>query len=278
MGGDATDNTVRGLLTGTFHIKGDYPQYIDIDPVTMVKGRFINEIDILEKRKVCVIGERVVESMFDKEEEPLGQYLRVSGVYYQVIGVLHPETEVNFSGRKEESIFLPFTTLQQTFNYGDRVHFFAVTAKKGVPVSKLENKIKEIVKKRHDIAPDDMQAFMSFNVEKQFIQMKMLFGGIRLLTWIVGIGTLLAGVIGVSNIMLVVVRERTKEIGIRRAIGATPRNVTSQIFQESILLTTIAGYIGLLLGFGLLEIISMILEKAKETNEGIFLSHPEITF
>jgi len=270
------DNTVRDNRTGAFNITGDYPVYTKIDPVTMVKGRWINEIDMRNKRKVCVIGEKVEESMFDKDENPIGKYLKVSGVYFQVIGVLKPETRVNINGRKEETIFLPFTTMQQAYNYGNEVHLIAVTSKKGVSVSSLEDQITTIIKKRHYIAPKDDQAIRSVNIEKQFQQMNGLFLGISILTWIVGIGTLMAGVIGVSNIMLVIVKERTREIGIQRALGATPKTIISQIVLESVVLTTLAGYIGLSLGVGLLELISNILEKMNSGGDGMFYKDPTV--
>lgn len=270
------DNTVRDNRTGAFNIVGDYPVYTKIDPVTMVKGRWINEIDIRDKRKVCVIGEKVEESMFDKDENPVGKYLKVSGVYFQVIGVLRPETRVNFNGRKEETIFLPFTTMQQAYNYGNEVHLIAVTSKKGVSVSSLEDQITTIIKKRHYIAPNDDQALRSVNIEKQFKQMSGLFLGISILTWIVGIGTLMAGVIGVSNIMLVIVKERTREIGIQRALGATPKTIISQIVLESVVLTTLAGYIGLSLGVGLLELISNVLAKMNSSGDGMFYKDPTV--
>jgi putative ABC transport system permease protein len=270
-------NTVRGLKNGAFNIKGDYPEYVEIDPVTIEKGRWINQIDILEKRKVCAIGTKVFETMFEPGENPLGQYLKISGVYYQVIGVIKPETRVNINGRTEESVFIPFTTMQQTYNMGNDVHFLAITSIPGVPVSVVEDKVKDIIKKRHSISPTDTQAINSVNIEKQFLQMRGLFLGISILTWIVGIGTLMAGVIGVSNIMLVIVKERTKEIGVQRALGARPGTIISQIMLESVALTTIAGYIGLSLGVGLLELINRILESQPKSSDEVFFRHPEIS-
>ena len=271
------DNTIRGKKSGAFNITGDYPEFLIIDPWTPVKGRLLNEIDIMQSRKVCIIGERVVEVMFDKDEDPIGEYLKINGVYYQVVGVVHPETRVNFNGRrKEESIMIPFTTMQKTYNMGDVVHFFAVTSKPGVPVSKVEDRLKELLKARHHVAPDDRQAVGSFNIEVEWKKYMGLFTGIQILTWIVGIGTLLAGVIGVSNIMLVIIKERTQEIGIQRAIGATPGKVILHIVSESVFLTVIAGYIGLALGVGLLEILSMALESGN--SDEIFFRNPEISF
>jgi len=269
--------TVRGLKNGSFNIKGDYPEYVQIDPVTVEQGRWINQIDIMEKRKVCAIGTKVFETMFEPGENPLGEYLKISGVYYQVIGVIKPETRVNINGRTEESVFIPFTTMQQTYNMGNDVHFLAITSIPGVPVSVVEEKVKDIIKKRHSISPSDTQAINSVNIEKQFMQMRGLFLGISILTWIVGIGTLMAGVIGVSNIMLVIVKERTKEIGVQRALGARPVTIISQIMLESVALTTIAGYIGLSLGVGLLELINRIMESQPKSSEEVFFRNPEVS-
>lgn len=268
------DNTVRGERTGAFNIYGDYPDYFKIDGWTPVKGRLMNEIDVLQKRKVCVIGERVVEVMFDKAEDPIGQYLKISGVYFQVVGVIHPETQINIGGgKKEETIIIPFTTMQTAYNYGNVIHFFSVTAKKGYSVSGLQEKLQRILKERHKISPDDVQAIGSFNIEAEFIKFSALFTGIQVLTWIVGIGTLLAGVIGVSNIMLVIIKERTQEIGIQRAIGATPAKIITHIVAESVFLTVMAGYVGLSLGVGVLEILNKILEAA---GDDVFFRNPEV--
>ncbi len=270
------DNTIRGKKSGAFNITGDYPDFYKIDPWTPIKGRLINEIDIIHKRKVCIIGERVVEVLFDKDEDPIGQYLKINGVYFQVVGVVHPETRMNFNGnRKTESIMIPFSTMQQTYNMGDVVHFFAVTSVPGVPVSNVEAKLKDLLKSRHHVAPDDRQAVGSFNIEVEWIKYMGLFSGIQILTWIVGIGTLLAGVIGVSNIMLVIIKERTAEIGIQRAIGATPGKVILHIVAESVFLTVIAGYIGLTLGIGLLELLGMALDNG---GDEVFFKRPEISF
>ena len=272
------DNTHYNNNSGSFYIKGDYPEYRLIDPFTVVKGRFINDIDILHKRKVCIIGERVEEVLFENGEDPIGKYIKVNGVWFQVVGVFTPDTQISFGGDKKESIFMPFTTLQQTYNYGNQVHFFSMTAKKGVPVTTIEDQVLKILKDRHDIAPHDREAVGHVNVQLQFKQMNALFIGINILTWIVGLGTLMAGVIGVSNIMLVIVRERTHEIGIQRALGATPRKVITQILSESIVLTTLAGYAGLVLAMGLLEGVSVIMEKmAEDPNKTVVLKNPQIS-
>ncbi len=268
------NNTIRGERTGAFNVFGDFPDYFKIDRWTPVKGRLINEIDILQERKVCNIGERVVEVMFAKDENPVGQYLKISGVYFQVVGVIHAETRINIGGgKKEETIIIPFSTMQTAYNYGDIVHFFSVTSQKGYKVSDLEEKLKIVLKDRHKIAPEDLQAIGSFNIEKEFVKFSALFLGIQVLTWIVGIGTLLAGVIGVSNIMLVIIKERTQEIGIQRAIGATPNVIIKHIVAESVFLTVMAGYIGLSLGVGVLEILNQVLQSG---GDEMFFRNPEV--
>ena len=273
----AGNNTIRGERAGTFNVYGDYPDYFKIDQWTPIKGRLINDIDIIQERKVCNIADRVAELMFEKDENPIGQYIKVSGVYYQVVGVIHAETRINIGdGKKEETIILPYTTMRKTYNYGNKVYFFSVTTKPGAKVSDLEDKLKKIMKERHKIAPDDLQAIGSFNLEREFLKYNALFVGIQGLTWIVGLGTLLAGIIGVSNIMLVIIKERTQEIGIQRAIGATPGTVIKHIVAESVFLTVMAGYIGLSLGVGLLELLNRALLQNQKAGNEIFFRNPEV--
>jgi putative ABC transport system permease protein len=274
--GKGQNNIVRGLKTGAYSIMGDYPDFNRIDPITVKKGRFINDIDVLQLRKVVVIGERVYNALFNPGEEPIGQYIRIKGVYFQVIGVFKSRHSGGWAEWQENSVFLPFTTLQKTYNYGNAVHWFSITSKSNVPVSKVEEKAKNLLKKRHFVAPDDNEAVGSENVEKNFNQVNMLFLGIGMLIWIVGLGTLFAGIIGVSNIMLVIVKERTKEIGIQRSIGASPLKVIGQIMTESVVLTTIAGLIGLVFGVIILEVVNFSLIKSG-ANLRMF-THPEINF
>jgi putative ABC transport system permease protein len=275
-GGEGTNNVIRGERTGGFNIQGDYPDYFLIDPVAITAGRFINHLDISGRRKIAIIGQRVYEEMFDKGEDPIGQYLQIQGVYFQVVGMFRSKKNSNNADQENQSVFIPFTTLQQVYNYGDVVGWYSITAKDDVRVEVVETKAKELLRRRHNIHPDDNQAIGSFNMDKQWRKMTNLFNGINGLVWIVGIGTLLAGVIGVSNIMLIVVKERTKEIGIQRAIGATPGIVITQIVIESVLLTSVAGYIGLVLGVGLIELISKILASSG-SERGMFMN-PSIDF
>lgn len=269
------NNTTYKDRYGSFTLNGDYPNLAKVEPFKMTKGRFLNDIDIKESRKVCVIGPRVEEVLFKKGQDPVGEYIRVSGVYFQIIGVFEVNSNISFGYDKREAIHIPFTTLQSAFNYGNQVHFFSFTAYKNTPVSVAENKIIEILKKRHDIAPDDVQAVGHVNIERQFQMVSSLFMGINILTYVVGLGTLLAGIIGISNIMLVIVKERTKEIGIKRAIGATPFNIIRQILMESVLLTLTAGYFGLILGILLNEGLGIAMAQSEDNiflNPGIDLT------
>ncbi len=270
------DNVVRGERTGAYSVYGDYPEFNLIDPVEIIEGRFINDLDLKEKRKVVVIGQRVYEELFDKNEEPIGEYIKIQGIYFKVIGRFKSKKSGEQANEDHQAIFMPFTTMQRAYNYGDRMGWFSITSVENVPVSVVQEKVIEILKARHFVHPDDDQAIGSFNVEKEFNKMKGLFGGIDLLIWIVGIGTLLAGVIGVSNIMLVIVKERTREIGIQRALGATPFHVIIQIINESVFLTTLAGYIGLVLGVAVIEGVNNLITQSG--GESTFFKNPEIDF
>ncbi len=275
-GGDGSNNVIRGERIGGFRIQGDYPDYNKIEPVDIMKGRFINNIDIEKKRKVAVIGLRVYDEMFDQEEEPIGKYLQIQGVYFKVVGLFKSKKGDQQADRDNQQIIIPFTTLQRVYNYGDVVGWYAITSQDDVSVSVVEEKAKALMKSRHSIHPDDDRAVGSFNLETEFKKMTNLFTGIDGLIWIVGIGTLFAGVIGVSNIMLIVVKERTKEIGIQRALGASPRNIISQIITESVFLTTFAGYFGLVMGVGLLELLNYILVSTG--SESDMFANPTIDF
>ncbi len=280
QGGDSQsgNNVVRGTKSGAFSVNGDYPEWNEIDPVRITSGRFINDADIKDKRKVAVIGSKVVEILFQPGENPIGQYIQISGMYFQVVGAFKPlNSGVNFGGDKASTIFIPLTTFQRVYNWGDVIGWFAFTSVDGVPASEVEKKASELLRRRHLVAPEDAMAIGSFNLEKQYNQMNGLFTGINGLIWIVGIGTLLAGVIGISNIMLIIVKERTKEIGIQRAIGAPPKKIIWQIISESVFLTTFAGYIGLVVSVSLLEFLNTIL-LSPSTGENTMFKNPGIDF
>ena len=266
-------DVVRGNRQGAYSIKGVSPVYNEIDRSDVLFGRFINQIDILERRKVCLIGIRIRDELFGREYNPIGYHIQVNGIFFQIVGLIEGGDNMSIGGSNSESVILPFSTMQQAFNMGNTVHLIAATARPGVRVSVIEEKIRQELKARHTISPTDASAVWSMNLEEYFMMFQNLGIGIAVLIWIVGLGTLLAGGIGISNIMLVTVRERTKEIGIRRALGATPRNVITQIMSESIVLTLIAGVAGLMFGVGLLQLVGLALAQGDQ-----FFKEPQINF
>jgi putative ABC transport system permease protein len=277
FGGRSNNNTVRSDKSGSFGVRGCYPDYANVEEQKIIYGRFINNVDIQENRKVCFIGKNVYEKLFTQGDIPVGQVIRSNGIYYTVIGVGSGMSQVSIGGRSDDMVVLPFSTMQKAYNQGDIIHFMAATAKDGYDAGLIEEQIKTILKSQNNIAPEDDRAVGSFNISEQFKMFSYLFLGIRILIWIVGTGTLLAGAIGVSNIMLVSVRERTKEIGIRRALGAKPRNIISQIVNESLVLTSIAGFIGLSIGVGILSIFDNIINNLPPES-GVFIKNIIIHF
>lgn len=259
-GFNGSNNVVRGLNTGAFDVYGDYPEFIQQEPMEITSGRFINYGDINEKRKVAIIGEGVSSSLYDKNEEIIGSYIKIQGVNFMVIGTYKKKNNDGDGEEAQKQIFVPFTSFSQAFNMGDRVGWMAITANDGTPITAIKNNIFDIVKKNHKIHPEDERAVGHFDLYEQYNRVESLFMALRVIAYFVGILVLLSGVIGVSNIMLIVVKERTKEIGIRRALGASPGNIRGQILTESIFLTIISGMAGIALGALFIYVINSILE------------------
>ena len=255
------------------NIRGLYPEYEQLEHQEMAYGRFINDVDIREGRKVCVIGKRVYESIFKEGGDPCGKYVQVDSVYYQVVGVCSSEGNVNIQGEASQAVTLPYTTMQKMYNLGNEVQVVCFTMEPGMTVKDVKPEIERRIKQAHYISPTDKQAVMLLDLEAMFSMMDNLMTGVRFLTWMVGLGTLLAGAIGVSNIMMVTVKERTTEIGIRRAIGARPRDILQQILSESIVLTTVAGMAGISFGVFVLN----VLEKAANP-PGVVETHYQVGF
>jgi putative ABC transport system permease protein len=265
LGGyEGANNVVRGLKTVACEIQGTFPNTTEISRVDMGSGRFINMLDIREKRKICVIGPRVVEVLFKKKEQVIGQYIRVNGVYFKVVGIMQPRGSGDEARQEAQRVIIPFTTFNNAFKFGNSVGWFAIRSRPEVPAEKAEEKVMSILRERHKIAPDDVKAIGNWNMAVEFNKFNGLFTGIDILIWIVGCGTLLAGVIGISNIMLIVVKERTREIGVKRALGAVPMQIVGQVMLESVFLTAIAGYFGLVLGIGLLELLNSLLGESAD--------------
>ena len=258
----------------TVGVSGAMPDFQRVNEPKMFYGRYIDEADIRDHRKVCVIQKKTYKELFPGGGDPCGKRIRIDNIYYQIVGVDYNMSEgVNLSGESGTGVVLPLTFMQQAYNRGNAVDLIAVTGRKGVVMSKITDRIRETIARAHTIDPTDEQGAMVFNTEILFQMLDNLFKGVNFLIWLVGLGTLLAGAIGVSNIMMVTVRERTTEIGIRRAIGATPRMILSQIISESIVLTLVAGMSGILFGVMILQMLEL-----GNTEDGIVNAHFQIGF
>ncbi len=262
LGGWQSGNNVSyGAKVGAFSVYGSEPEVIQVEAIRLPQGRFLNHSDLSEERKVAVIGQDVVDQLF-KPEDPIGRYIKINGVYFQVIGVSKKKSSAEMGDNPDAKIYVPFTTFQKAFNSLNEVHWFTIIAKPGIDVGAMEKEIRVLMARKHKVDPTDEGAFGSWNMQEFYNNMNGLFIGISGLSWFVGICTLLAGAIGIGNIMLVSIQERTKEIGIRRSLGATPRMITGQIVQEALTLTFIAGYFGLLAGVGVLEAVRSVAGNA----------------
>jgi len=266
-----TNNVVRGLNTGAFNVYGDYPEFIEQQPMDITLGRFINYSDINEKRKVAVIGSSVRSELYEPDEEVLGSYIKINGVNFMVIGTYNKKSNDGDAEEGQKEIFVPFTAFSQAFNMGNRVGWMAITAEDNTTITELKDNIFDLMKSRHTIHPEDDRAIGHFDLYEEFSKINGLFVALNFVAYFVGILVLLSGIIGISNIMLIVVKERTKEIGIRRALGATPWSIRSQILLESIFLTIISGMAGIALASGLLALINNILD-GMDTSDMMFLN------
>ncbi len=252
---------------GSYNIRAIHPAYSTIEKLTINQGRFVNDIDVKEFRKSLVISTKVKDALF-KTEDPLEKYVRVNGVPFKVVGVFTDD-----DGRDDnmQVVYMPISTAQRVFGMGRNVNSISVTVGSATSEQskEIENELKQKLAARHHYDVTDERAMFFWNSVEEFQRFKNLFASISMFIWVIGIGTIIAGVVGVSNIMMIVVKDRTKEIGIRKALGATPGSIISLILQETILITGFAGYIGLVLGVGLLELIS----KQVDTE---FFKQPEV--
>ena len=254
------NNVVRGLNSGAYNVYGDYPEIINQDPMTVTSGRFINYNDINEKRKIAIIGQGVKNDLYEKGEEVLGTYIKIQGVNFLVVGT-YKKNSSDGGEEAQKEIFVPFTAFSQAFNRGEDVGWMAITAKDGSSISILKDKIINVMKKKHKVHPEDNRAIGYFDLYEQYNRVESLFSGIRWIAIIVGTFVLISGIIGVSNIMLIVVKERTKEIGIRRALGESPWSIKKQILMESIFLTIMSGMTGSIFGALIIYGINALLES-----------------
>lgn len=266
------NNVVRGLQSGAFNIYGDYPEITQQQPMEITSGRFINYSDIKEKRKIAIIGKGVQTALYDPGEEVIGTYLKISGVNFMVVGTYK---KIGQSGgdaeENQKEIYVPFTSFSQAFNMADIVGWMAITAKDGFSITDLKSQVFDVIKTRHSIAPTDDRAVGNFDLYQEYNKITGLFTALNFVAYFVGILVLISGVIGISNIMLIVVKERTKEIGIRRALGATPWSIRSQILLESIFLTIISGMAGIILATGVLAFVNYELSQM-DTSDMMFIN------
>ena len=263
LGGfNGTNNVVRGINTGAYNVYGDYPEIINQEPMDITSGRFINYNDINQNRKVAIIGEGVKNELYEKDEAFLGTYIKIQGVNFMVIGSYEKKSSGGDGEEDQKQIFVPFTAFSQAFNRGDRVGWMAITANDGTPITNIKESIFNIVRKNHKIHPDDERAVGHFDLFEEYSKVQRLFAAIRVIAYFVGVLVLLSGVIGVSNIMLIVVKERTKEIGIRRSLGASPWNIRGQILTESVFLTIISGMAGIVFSSFLIYLINVAMESS----------------
>ena len=270
---NVTPTAHYGDRSSSISMQGVTPDYARINEPKMYYGRYLNEMDVRQHRKVCVIGKKVYKELFKNGGDPCGQSIRLDSTFVEVVGVDYAESNINIGGGADESVSLPLTLVQQLYNRGNEVDILAVTGRPGVVMSKLTNRIRETIAPAHMVDPTDEKGLTVFNTEVLFQLLDNLFKGVNFLIWLVGLGTLLAGAIGVSNIMMVTVRERTTEIGIRRAIGATPRMILSQIISESIVLTLVAGMSGILFAVLVLQMLEL-----GNTEDGILTAHFQVDF
>lgn len=236
---------VNGLINKQYDLRGELPAMRQVDALIIYKGRFIQKSDVDNARKITSLGKKAAETLFPDQtfDEIVGQSLLINGTEFKIVGIYGPQSERG-NRSTSESASIPLTTMSRTFATGGRIHYMAVTADKNVKVSVIEKKVKSLLKERHQVHPDDPRGIGGFNLEKIFNQFTGLFTGISVFLWIVGIGTLLAGIVGVSNIMLITVKERTQEIGIRKALGASPGDIILSVLLESVFLTAVAGFLG----------------------------------
>ncbi|HSC66431.1 MAG TPA: ABC transporter permease [Cellvibrio sp.] len=264
----------NGTKSGNFEVQGVPDEFFKIkEKVPFTLGRKMSSLDETEMRKIALLGTVVVERIFGKGVDPVGKDVKVNGVILKVVGVFYDKGS---RGRDSERVYIPSTTFQKLFGAGNHIASIWLRPDVGVDGFALEKKVIDVLKRRHSVSPEDKRAVNSFNMAEPAKMVNGLFFGINAFIWFVGLGTLMAGIVGVSNIMIITVKERTREIGIRKALGATPFSIVSTLLLESVLVTSVAGYAGLVLGVGLIELISFGLNSVGAQLP--FFKNPEIDF
>lgn len=253
--------------TGSFEVRSVHPDHAYIENTILLDGRYINDNDLKSYSKTACIGITVKEQLFEGKN-PIGEYITINNIAFQIVGVYEDE-EGDYENRL---IYLPITTAQRAFNGKGKVRqILLTTGDATVEESKvISERITELLAQKYHFDKTDEQAVSVWNSYENYKQFMDLMRNIRIFIWIIGIGTIIAGIVGVSNIMMIVVKDRTKEIGVRKALGATPSSIISLIIQESVFITALAGYIGLTAGVGVLELAA----KAIPSSE--FFRNPEV--
>ena len=258
-----------------YNIVGITSNYPDILYIPLLYGREINDIDVAEKRKVCVIGNEVYCKLFPEGGDPTGKLLHVGSMQFRIVGVkTKSKSQVSINGHPDQQLLWPISTLQQAYQLGENIHLIMATAQPNVAVSIVEEELKTILKELYTIAPDDNRAMYTVNMEETLKAFKYLVVGLSALIWLIGLGTLISGAVGVSNIMLVSVRERTKELGIRKALGAPPATIMWSVVGESLIITTFFGFVGVLIGSGVVAIIRMVVANSQGAEQ--VLQNPSV--
>lgn len=262
-----------GSNFGSFGVFGVAKGYFDIKRYQEYRmGRRLNDLDDDERRKVVVIGTRVKDRLFG-DKNPLGEQVIVNGVNFTVVGVFY---DSGWEGRMSERLYMPLNTFQKTFGVGENISIIALTPAEGFTGDDITEELDTLLKQRHNVAPEDRKAIYIFDLAKQSAQVNATINAVNFFIWFVGLGTLMAGIVGISNIMIITVKERTVEIGIRKALGAPPWNIIRTIILEAVIVTAFAGYAGLVLAVGLLELINFTLTSMNvELN---YFSNPEVDF
>ncbi|WP_019602517.1 ABC transporter permease [Teredinibacter turnerae] len=268
--------TVHGSRNDSFETSGVWPVEMVTKGYDLLAGRLLNELDLAQLRKVAVIGERIQEVLFAQDENPIGAMIEVAGVKFKVVGVVRPQALNGWAQRDMSKIFLPHSTLRKTFNQGDRIHVFTLTTRPGFEPEAVEQAVLSVLKERHKVHPQDWGVIGSYNAHKDVKKVEGLFTGIKMFSWFVAVGTIIAGAVGVGNIMLITVAERTREIGVRKALGATPNSIVGMVLQESLVITVVAGYSGLVAGVLTLQLIDTFASRA-QAGPGTFIN-PQIDF
>lgn len=268
-----SNNVTHAGKTGAFKVIGDHPAWGMIQPFEFYEGRFINQLDIEDNRKVAVIGDQIYDMLFEKGEPAVGKTILIQNVHFRVVGRVHSSRRGGAADEDAATVYIPFSTFQRAFNKGNRVGWFAITAQDGYSPNEVDLNVRAMLRTRKMVHPQDSQAIQGYNAAEGAAKVEKLFGGIRIFMWFVGLATLFAGMLGVSNIMVIVVRERTREIGIRKALGATPWSIVAHVMHESIVLTLLAGYTGLVSAVALSEFLGGMLERSD-----LPLGRPEVDF